>query len=142
MRKDRLLMLDDDEELAQSLKRYFLTRGGWEFEHVCETSACLEAIERFAPDALILDCNLGKNDREGLEFLKFLRSRRRYHELGILMLTGARRKTGQLVEGFNLGASQYMLKPASPRALEARLAMLLRSIRLGAFAPHAPEGSA
>lgn len=137
MRKDKLLMLDDDAELCASLGRYFKTRG-WEFSAVGEVAQCVKVLEDFRPDVLILDCNLGKNDREGLEFLKLLRGRRKHHGLAILVLTGARDKPEQAAQGFGLGADQYLVKPVSPRALEARLVMLLRFVRRSP----APESAA
>lgn len=126
-------MLDDDARLASGLKRYFELKGGWEFSAVEEPRSALKALEELEPDILILDLNLGDGDRQGLEFLKSLRRRPKYRELPVLILTGERRKEGEVAQGFELGADQYLLKPVSPRALEARACALLRLVERGAF---------
>lgn len=128
-------MLDDDARLASGLKRYFELKGGWEFIAVEEPRSALKALEELEPDILVLDLNLGDSDRQGLEFLKSLRRRPKYRELPVLILTGERRKEGEVAQGFKLGADQYLVKPISPRALEARAEALLRLVQRGALTP-------
>lgn len=131
--KKRLLLLDDDARLASGLKRYFELKGGWEFSAVEDPRSALKALEELGADILVLDLNLGDGDRQGLEFLKALRRRPKYRELPVLILTGARRKESEVAQGFELGADQYLLKPISPRALEARAQALLRLAQRGAW---------
>jgi len=63
--------------------------------------------------------------QSGIDFAKALRADPRTRELPILMLT-ARAQEGDKLQGFDVGADDYVTKPFSPRELLARVRALLR----------------
>jgi DNA-binding response OmpR family regulator len=121
---DRILLIEDDERLAEMVKAYL---GGAGF-HVTlaplgKTGLALEAHEPF--DAVILDLTLP--DMDGLEVCRQMRKRA---PTPILMLT-ARGEPVDRVVGLELGADDYLGKPFEPRELKARLSAILRRTRGG-----------
>lgn len=119
----RLLIVDDDRDLAQMVSE-FLGHEGFAVETTADADGARRALADSVSDALILDVMLpGKN---GLELLQELRER--YPQLPILMLT-ARGGADDRIRGLDLGADDYLPKPFDPRELTARLRALLRRSR-------------
>lgn len=116
----RILIADDDRELSELLVRY-LGRQGFEVETAASAEHALARLEQPPkPDLLILDVMLPGKD--GLAALRELRAS---HGLPVLMLS-ARGEPRDRVVGLELGADDYMAKPALPRELLARVQALLR----------------
>ena len=114
----RILMADDDEEFCALMVDY-LADQGFAVETVHDGAAAVaRAGEGF--DALLLDVMMPKKD--GFEALREIRAR--YH-LPILMLT-ARGEDVDRIVGLEMGADDYLRKPANPRELVARLRAILR----------------
>lgn len=115
----RLLMIEDDNELASMVSDYLGQHAL--FVHHCPTAAAgLDAFARNAFDAVILDIMLP--DLDGLEICKRIRER---SQVPILMLTARGDDTDRIV-GLELGADDYLPKPFNPRELLARLRAILR----------------
>ena len=116
----RLLIVEDDAGIRQSLADYFGSRD-WE----CVAVASAEAAEReqagAAFAAVLLDLRLPQ--RDGLEWLAALR--RRGDRTPIIAVT-ARGEEEQRIRGLQAGADDYLVKPFSVRELEARLLAVLR----------------
>jgi two-component system response regulator CpxR len=122
MARNRILIADDDEELAQLL-RDFLTREGFEVELAYTADAALTAARGEAFDALVLDVMMP--GRSGLDALRELR---RESALPVLMLTALGEDIDRIL-GLELGADDYIPKPCNPRELAARLRAVLRRAR-------------
>src|SRR5881409_1812648 len=118
-RTPRVLVVEDDEEIAQVLQRS-LRLEGYEVRVAVDGEAGLEAAANFVPDLVILDLGLPKLD--GIEVAKRLRSA---EDVPILMLT-ARDAVEARVEGLDSGADDYLVKPFERQELLARLRALLR----------------
>jgi len=116
---DRVLIIDDDERLAEMLRTYLSARG-LSVEHRADAASGLRAIERGGFDALVLDVMLP--DLDGFELCKKVRER---SDIPILMLTARGEETDRIV-GLELGADDYLAKPFNPRELLARLRAILR----------------
>ncbi len=122
---ERILIIDDDERLADML-REFLSRAGFDVEArhtgLDGVVAVVDAGNRpYA--AVILDVMLP--DIDGLEVCRRLRAA---SDIPILMLTARGEETDRIV-GLELGADDYLPKPFSPRELQARLKAILRRRR-------------
>lgn len=115
----RLLMIEDDAELASMVSEY-LGQHGLSVTHFPNASAGLDAFRREAFDAVILDVMLP--DLDGLEICRRLRE---HSNVPILMLTARGDDTDRIV-GLELGADDYLPKPFNPRELLARLRAILR----------------
>ena len=118
-RSPRVLVVEDDDEIAQVLQRS-LRLEGYEVRLAGDGVKALEAATAFLPDLVILDLGLPRLD--GLEVAKELRGR---DDTPILMLT-ARDGVDSRVEGLDAGADDYLVKPFERQELLARLRALLR----------------
>ena len=116
---ERILMIEDDEDLAAMVAEYLNERG---FE-VCarhDATSGLETLRAESFAALILDVMLP--DLDGFEVCRRVRAE---SGLPILMLTARGDETDRIV-GLELGADDYLPKPFNPRELLARLHAILR----------------
>jgi two-component system, OmpR family, response regulator MprA len=118
-RSPRVLVVEDDDEIAQVLQRS-LRLEGYEVRVAGDGVKALEEANAFLPDLVILDLGLPKLD--GIEVAKQLRER---DDTPILMLT-ARDAVEARVEGLDSGADDYLVKPFERQELLARLRALLR----------------
>jgi len=116
----RILVVEDSSPLAEALERTLALEG-----HVVSRAARAgEALARAAhepPDLVVLD--LGLPDRDGYHVLRELRGRG--EECPVLILS-ARSLESDKVEGFRLGADDYVTKPFGALELMARISALLR----------------
>jgi PAS domain S-box-containing protein len=122
----RILLADDNADMRDYLVR-LLTSAGWEVEAVADGEAALAAARRRRPDLLLADVmmpGLG-----GLELAGALRRERQFAELPVLLLS-ARAGEEARIEGLELGADDYLVKPFAARELLARAASLLALARL------------
>jgi DNA-binding response OmpR family regulator len=115
----RILLVDDDVELCEMLAEY-LAIEGLAVTAVHDGPAALARAREEDWDALILDVML-----PGMSGFDLLRELRPHLSAPVLMLT-ARGDDTDTVVGLELGADDYVAKPASPRVLVARLRALLR----------------
>jgi DNA-binding response OmpR family regulator len=118
-RSPRVLVVEDDDEIAQVLQRS-LRLEGYEVRVAGDGVKALEEANAFLPDLVILDLGLPKLD--GIDVAKHLRER---DDTPILMLT-ARDAVEARVEGLDSGADDYLVKPFERQELLARLRALLR----------------
>ena len=79
------------------------------------------------PDLVLLD--LGLPDMDGLEVLRQVR----YRSTTPLIIISARGDEDSMVAGLNLGADDYLVKPFSGRALQARIEAVLRRYKGTSF---------
>ena len=118
-RAPRVLVVEDDEDIAQALQRS-LRMEGYEVRAAADGRAALEHGRSFAPDLVILDLGL-----PGLDGLEVARSLRAEDDVPILILT-ARDALEARVEGLDAGADDYLVKPFERQELLARMRALLR----------------
>jgi two-component system, OmpR family, response regulator MprA len=118
-RAPRVLVVEDDEDIAQALQRS-LRMEGYEVRAAADGPAALEHGRSFAPDLVILDLGL-----PGLDGLEVARSLRAEDDVPILILT-ARDALESRVEGLDAGADDYLVKPFAVQELIARLRALTR----------------
>jgi DNA-binding response OmpR family regulator len=118
-RAPRVLVVEDDEDIAQALQRS-LRMEGYEVRAAANGAAALEHGRTFAPDLVILD--LGLPEIDGIEVAKRLRDD---DDVPILILT-ARDALESRVEGLDAGADDYLVKPFERQELLARMRALLR----------------
>jgi len=114
-----VLVVDDDEEIAQALQRS-LRLEGYDVRVAGDGVAALDYAHAFLPDLVLLDLGLPKLD--GIDVAKELRRR---DDVAILMLT-ARDGLEQRVRGLDTGADDYLVKPFERQELLARMRALLR----------------
>ena len=114
----RLLIVDDDEQLAELLIEY-LAPHGFSLARVSSGDAGVDEILKSHPDLVILDLMLpGAN---GLDVCR--RVRARYS--GALLILTASQSDADHIAGLELGADDFVTKPIEPRVLLARIRTLL-----------------
>ena len=116
---DKVLIIDDDEELCDLISEY-LTVEGFETECVHDGEAGLRRALAAEHDMAILDVMLPTMN--GFDVLRALRER---SKLPVIMLT-ARGDDMERIVGLEIGADDYLPKPFNPRELAARLRAILR----------------
>lgn len=116
----RLLIIEDDERLADALQRGLREHG-----HVVESTADGDEGEVLAAegvyDAIVLDLNLP--GRDGLDVLRAVRAK---GGLVPILIATSRDETEDVVAGLDAGADDYLRKPFALRELKARLRSIVR----------------
>jgi DNA-binding response OmpR family regulator len=114
-----ILLVEDDEVMALMLTRY-LEKQNFRVVTEVDGNNVIKAIDRYEPDALILDLNLPGKD--GFQVCREVRAR---FDDPIIMLTARDDDIDQII-GLELGADDYITKPAEPRLIHARLKAIMR----------------
>lgn len=116
----KLLLIEDEQELAKSIQSYLK---GNEFvcEWVTSVSSAIDKISNYEYDAILLDLMLP--DGNGFEVLKKLKSQNKTE--GIIIIS-AKETLDSRIEGFNLGADDYLTKPFHLSELLVRIQALIR----------------
>jgi DNA-binding response OmpR family regulator len=134
----RILVVEDEHDLNELIARQ-LRQDGHEVFQAFDGLAALEAVDRDAPDLVVLDWMLPKLD--GLVVCRRIRER---HIVPILMLT-ARGEEADIVLGLEVGADDYLTKPFRIRELLARVRAILRrseQLQPALAAPAGPQAIA
>ncbi|MCW8825259.1 MAG: response regulator, partial [Gammaproteobacteria bacterium] len=133
---ERILIVDDDVDLCDLLKRY-LTENGYEVTSVGSGQEMDSYLSENQTDLIILDIMLPGED--GLSIAKRLKS---ITQAPIIMLS-ARGEEIDRILGLEMGADDYLAKPFSSRELLARIRAQLRRNQLieGSAEPKTKETS-
>jgi DNA-binding response OmpR family regulator len=130
----RILVIEDDPDIALSLRLKLERDGGFEVLAAQDGAAGLRlAVER-PPDLVLLDLNLPGMD--GFEVCRQLRKTPATAATPVIMLT-ARIGESDRVAGLDMGADDYITKPFSPKEALARVRAVLRRFERGATEPEA-----
>jgi DNA-binding response OmpR family regulator len=116
----RVLVVEDDPEIAQVLQRS-LRMEGYDVKVTDDGTKALDETQAFVPDLIVLD--LGLPGIDGIEVARTLRDDK--NDTPILILT-ARDALDSRVEGLDVGADDYLVKPFERQELLARMRALLR----------------
>lgn len=119
MPNEHIVVCDDEPEIRESLIEYFESRD-YRVSGACDGEALSRLLATQTPDLVILDVRMPKVD--GLAVLRKIRAK---GSLPVIMLTAADDSMDRIV-GLELGADDYVGKPADLRELEARVRTVLR----------------
>ncbi|EKE02250.1 MAG: hypothetical protein ACD_20C00407G0003 [uncultured bacterium] len=117
--RERILIVDDEASIRRILETR-LKMVGYEVLTAADGEEALDAFSKFNPDLLILDVMMPKLDGYGV-----VREVRKTSETPIIVLT-ALGDVSERITGLELGADDYVIKPFSPKELEARVKAVLR----------------
>lgn len=118
---NQLLLADDDIELCDMLRQYLETED-FKVDTAHDGETALSMARSGQHELLILDIMMPRMN--GLDVLRELR---RHSQIPVLILT-ARGDDVDSIIGLELGADDYLPKPASPRVLVARIRAILRRV--------------
>lgn len=119
MERKRILIVDDEPKILEVVKSY-LEKEGYLVCPVDNGLRAIEAFESFKPSLVIIDLMLP--DMSGEDICKIIRKKSR---IPVIMLT-AKIDEVSVLNGFNIGADDYIAKPFSGKELVARVGALLR----------------
>lgn len=116
----KILIIEDEQEIAQSIVSYFKTNG-----IQCETAGnyalARTKIDNYDYDCIILDLMLP--DGDGFDILRELKSKNKSE--GVIIIS-AKETLDTRIEGFNLGADDFLTKPFHLSELLVRMQALIR----------------
>lgn len=116
----RILLVDDDTELSELLAEY-LSNEGYEVETAASAELAIEYFDAGrAYDICVFDIMM-----PGLSGLELLQQVRPRMQTPVIMLTGRGDDIDRIL-GLEMGADDYLPKPANPRELLARIKAVLR----------------
>lgn len=127
MGMEKILVIDDDPTYVEFLTE-LLTAEKYEVSGAMSGLDALKIIKRNRFDLIILD--LIMPDVDGFQVCREIRESKRNHDAMIIMVTGKRMGSHDLMKGLEMGADEYLLKPVSPGELLARVRAMIRVRKL------------
>ncbi|WP_255167401.1 response regulator transcription factor [Natrononativus amylolyticus] len=123
----RSIVLAEDDEDIQQLLTFKLQASGFDVQAFGDGRTCLEYLRDTdePPAAVILDVMMPELD--GFQVLERIREDESLADLPVLMLT-ARSREGDVVEGFERGATDYVTKPFSPSEVVVRIERTIQAM--------------
>ncbi len=118
----KILVIDDDAAICETLKIYF-EKEGYEVKAVNDGVAGIDSFKLYNPDIVLLDIVLPKKD--GWQVCREIRE---VSNQPIIMIS-AKNDTFDKVLGLELGADDYVVKPFDIKELSARVKAVLRRTR-------------
>jgi len=117
----KILLVDDEVDILEFLK-YNLEQDNFE---VLVSSNGKDALKKISqnPDLIVLDIMMPEMD--GFELYQQIKTNKEYQDIPIIFLTAKSGETDE-IKGLDLGASDYIQKPISPKKLIARIKSNLR----------------
>ena len=116
---DRILIVEDDDGIRETLK-YHLTTAGYAVTEARDGAIGLRLARTSRPDLVLLDLML-----PGMSGMEFCRALRRSSRVPIIMVT-AKSSEIDTVVGLEVGADDYVTKPFRLRELVARMRAVMR----------------
>lgn len=119
--KETILVVDDEASIRRILETR-LSMIGYQVVTASDGEEALEAFHRAPPDLVVLDVMMPKLDGYGV-----CQELRKESDVPIVILT-ALGDVADRITGLELGADDYVVKPFSPKELEARIRCVLRRV--------------
>ncbi len=117
--RQKILVADDEASIRRILEAR-LSMIGYEIITATDGEEAIAAFNKHNPDLIVLDVMMPKVDGYGVT-----REIRRTSDVPIIILT-ALGDVSERITGLELGADDYVIKPFSPKELEARVKAVLR----------------
>ena len=127
--KPKILIVEDDPDVAEMLTAYFRTQEYEVFTVNWGADGVRSALQ-VSPDLAILDIRLP--DIDGYEVAHRMRSDRRTADIPIIFLTEKRDRADKL-QGLELGADDYITKPFDVQELRLRVRNALKRVSQGSL---------
>lgn len=115
----KIVMVEDEHKIVEIVRLYLKNEGFTVFTALNATDG-LHLIKSIEPEVVLLDVNLP--DQNGFELA------RRYRELsdGILIFITGEKTKDKVIQGFEIGCDDYVIKPFDPPELIARIKVNVR----------------
>ncbi len=120
----KILLVDDDVSLAK-LFQYNLTKAGFECKTANSVEDAVPLAKKYAPDIIISDIMMPKQD--GFHFRRMLLEDNDLKGIPFIFLT-SKAAEDDILEGYDLGITDYVLKTAGPRVVVAKVSAIIKSL--------------
>ena len=125
--REKVLIVDDEANIRRILETRFRMLG-YETATAGDGEEAVDVFHKVNPDLIILDIMMPKMDGYGVT-----KEVRKTNDTPIIILT-ALGDVSERITGLELGADDYVVKPFSPKELEARVKSILRRVTAKAAA--------
>lgn len=133
----RILLVDDEPDILEFVG-YNLTREGFEVSTASNGVQAIERAKEFLPHLVLLDVMMP--EMNGMETCRHLKELPELARTNIVFLSARGEDESQL-QGFDLGADDYITKPIHPRLLVSRLKAILKRNETGTEEGEVNEGA-
>ena len=125
MKEQYKVLIAEDEKGLRDILSKFLEKKGFEVDLVGDGDSACRAVDGKVYDIIVLDIMMpGKNGKEACAYI------RQKYDVPVIFLT-ALDSEEDIVEGYEIGADEYITKPFSPSELVARVKAHLASPQVG-----------
>ena len=118
------ILVVDDDQFANTLVQFVLNKEGYEVETTDNPRGALRMIQKRVPDLLIIDVVMPYLN--GFDFATHLREEG--YEIPIIFMTAQDALESKL-QGFHIGADDYICKPFNHQELVARVQAVIRRVK-------------
>ena len=121
------ILVVDDDQFANTLVQFVLNKEGYDVETTDNPRGALQMIKKREPDLLLIDVMMPYLN--GFEFATHVR--KEGYEIPIIFMT-AQDAIESKIQGFNIGADDYICKPFNHQELVARVQAVIRRVKYNA----------
>ncbi len=125
--EDFHILIVDDERINRRVLENFLSKAGYRLSQATEGQEAIEAISRGDVDLVLLDIMMPRIS--GYEVCRIIREKYPRQALPVIFLT-AKNQVDDLVQGFAMGANDYLAKPILKGELLSRVKTHLELLHL------------
>lgn len=123
-RPAKILFVDDDPSISKLFK-YNLEKAGFECTIASNVDEALESIKSIIPDIIVSDIMMPKTD--GFQFRRILLNDSDLKDIPFIFLT-AKGEENDILDGYDLGITDYVLKTAGPKIVVAKVTAVIKSL--------------
>jgi PAS domain S-box-containing protein len=116
--KAKILVVDDNADVVQSIVAV-LESLGEEILTATNANDALKHLLKCEPAVMVLDVMMPEVD--GLQLASMIRQRERFRHTPIIFLTGLGQEDRQMLQAYQVGAADYLLKPCDPDVLRYKV---------------------
>jgi sigma-B regulation protein RsbU (phosphoserine phosphatase) len=120
----KILLVDDDHSLAK-LFQYNLSKAGFECEIATSAEDGLKLARANIPDIIVSDIMMPNID--GFQFRRILLTDNNLRSVPFVFLT-SKGEEKDILDGYDLGIADYVLKTAGPRVVVAKVSAIIKSL--------------
>ena len=124
---NQVIFFVEDDENINTLIQETLENSNFEAHGFLEPLSFLKKLSVKKPDLIVLDLMLPKMN--GYEILKFLKNNRDYEDIPVIILSAKSAET-DIVQGLDMGASDYITKPFGLLEFISRINVNLRKVNM------------
>lgn len=123
-RPAKILFVDDDPSISKLFK-YNLDKAGFDCTIASNVDEAMDAIRIFLPDIIVSDIMMPKTD--GYQFRRMILNNQELKDIPFIFLT-AKGEEKDILDGYDLGITDYVLKTAGPKIVVAKVTAVIKSL--------------